>query len=97
MFCITHAYTIRVREKLPYPLFLRTSTILDFVVRNPRVLVRKFLLKTRNSFNVFNHIISLVNCSDLNLDVLTGLITKARFLSQTELVKTNEMAAESRS
>ena len=26
--------------------------------------------------------------------ISTGLVTKARFLSQTELVKTNEVAAE---
>ena len=47
----------------------------------------------------FNHIISLVNSfwvtPQYNIsNVLTGLITKARFLSQTEHVKTSEMAAE---
>ena len=57
-------------------------------------------LKKNWAFNVFNHIISLVNFSWLKpkyniSNVLTGLITKARFLSQTEHVKTSEMAAES--
>ena len=106
MCCIMHAYTIRVKKN-SYPLVLRTSTILNFVVLNSRVLVQKVLLKTRNSKTIghlmfFNHIISLVNCSWLKprydiSNILTGLTTKARFLSQTELVKTNEMAAESRS
>ena len=54
----------RVREKFSYPLILRTSIILNLVVRNPRVLVQTFLRETQNNwaFNVFYHIIILVNC-----------------------------------
>ena len=50
----------RVREKFSYPLVLWTSTILNLVVRNPRVLVQKVLLKIR----VFNDflIIHLLLC-----------------------------------
>ena len=59
----------RVTEKFSYPLILRTSIILNLVVRNPRFLVQKVLFETRNNwaFNVFYHIIILVNCFDLDL------------------------------
>ena len=36
---------IRVRQKFSYPLVLWTNTMLNLVVRNPRVLVQKVLLK----------------------------------------------------
>ena len=52
----------RVRQKLSYPLVLRTSTTLNLVVRNPRVLVQKILLKTQKQsviyFTAYYHIIS---------------------------------------
>ena len=75
----------RVREKFSYPLILQTSIILNLVARNPRVLVQKVLLETRNNwaFNVVYHIIILVNCFDLKPEM--------------ELVKTNEIATEGRS
>ena len=75
----------RVREKFSYPLILRTSIILNLVVRNPRVLVQNVLLETRNNwaFNVFYHSIILVNCFWLKPEM--------------ELVKTNEIATEGRS
>ena len=59
----------RVREKFSYPLILRTSIILNLVVRNPRFLVQKVLFETRNNwaFNLFYHIIILVNFFDLDL------------------------------
>ena len=87
----------RVREKLSYPLVLWTSTILNLVVRNPGFLVQKVLLKTQKQsgiyFTAYYHIISLF------AGKLTGLVTKARFLSQMELVKKQmiEMAVEWRS
>ena len=59
----------RVTEKFSYPLILRTSIILNLVVRNPRFLVQKVLFETRNNwaFNLFYHIIILVNFFDLDL------------------------------
>ena len=45
-------YIFRVRQKFSYPLVLRTSTILDLVVRNPRVLVQKALLKTQKQLGI---------------------------------------------
>ena len=75
----------------------RTSTILNLVVRSPRVLVQKSLLKTQKQsviyFTAYYHIISPF------AGKLTGLVTKARFLSQMELVKKQmiEMAVEWRS
>ena len=87
----------RVRQKFSYPFVLQTSTILNLVVRNPRVLVQKVLLKTQKQsgiyFTAYYHIISLF------AGKLTGLVTKARFLSQMELVKKQmiEMAVEWRS
>ena len=87
----------RVRQKFSYWLVLRTSIILNLVVRNPRVLVQKVLLKTQKQsgiyFTAYYHIISLF------AGKLTGLVTKARFLSQMELVKKQmiEMAVEWRS
>ena len=87
----------RVRLKFSYPLVLRTSTILNLVVRNPRVLVQKVLLKTQKQsgiyFTAYYHIISPF------AGKLRGLVTKARFLSQMELVKKQmiEMAVEWRS
>ena len=59
----------RVTEKFSYPLILRTSIILNLVVRNPRFLVQKVLFETRNNwaFNVFYHIIILANFFDLDL------------------------------
>ena len=84
----------RVRQKRSYPLVLRTSTILNLVVRNPRVLVQKILLKTQKQsviyFTAYYHIISPF------AGKLTCLVTKARFLSQMELVKKQmiEMAVE---
>ena len=87
----------RVRQKFSYPLVLRTSTILNLIVRNPRVLVQKVWLKTQKQsgiyFTAYYHIISPF------AGKLTGLVTKARFLSQMELVKKQmiEMAVEWRS
>ena len=87
----------RVHQKFSYPLVLWTSTILNLVVRNPRVLVQKVLLKTQKQsgiyFTAYYHIISLF------AGKLTGPVTKTRFLSQMELVKKQmiEMAAEWRS
>ena len=88
----------RVCQKLSYPLVRRTSTILNLVVRNPRVLVQKVLLKTKKQsgiyFTAYYHI-----KHSLFAGKLTGLVTKARFLSQMELVKKQmiEMAVEWRS
>ena len=87
----------RVRQKFSYPLVLRTSTILNLIVRNPRVLVQKVWLKTQKQsgiyFTAYYHTISPF------AGKLTGLVTKARFLSQMELVKKQmiEMAVEWRS
>ena len=41
--------TCRVCQKFSYPLVLWTSTILNLVVRHPKVLVQKVLLKTQNN------------------------------------------------
>ena len=88
---------IQGAPKISYPLVLRTSPILNLVVRNPRVLVQKVLLKTQKQsgiyFTAYYHIISLF------AGKLTGLVTKARFLTQMELVKKQmiEMAVEWRS
>ena len=87
----------RVHQKFSYPLVLQTSNILNLVVRNPRVLVQKVLLKTQKQsgiyFTAYYYIISLF------AGKLTGLVTKTRFLSQMELVKKEmiEMAVEWRS
>ena len=87
----------RVCQKFCYPLVLWTSTILNLVVRNPRVLGQKVLLKTQKQsgiyFTAYYHIISLFSGKS------TGLVTKARFLSHMELVKKQmiEMAVEWRS
>ena len=74
-----------MRQKFSYRLVLPTSTILNLVVRNPRVLVQNVLLKTKKQsgiyFTAYYHMISLF------AGKLTGLVTKARFLSQMELVK----------
>ena len=84
-----------MRQKFSYPLVLRTSTILNLVVRNPRVLVQKVLLKTKKQsgiyFTAYYHI-----KDSLFAGKLTGLVTKVRFLSQMELVKKQmiEMAVE---
>ena len=84
----------RVRQNVSYPVVFLTRTILNLVVRNPKVLVQKVLLKTQKQsgiyFTAYYHIISLF------AGKLTGLVTKARFLSQMELVKKQmiEMAVE---
>ena len=51
----------KVREKVSHPLVLQTSTIhvLNLVVRNPRVLVRKVQFKTRNSKTIW-HLMLLI-------------------------------------
>ena len=43
----------RVRQKFSYPLVLRTSTILNLIVRNPRVLVQKVWLKTQKQSGIY--------------------------------------------
>ena len=88
----------RVRQKFSYPLVLRTSTISNLVVRNPRVLVQKVLLKTKKQWGIYFTAYYHIKDS-LFAGKLTGLVTKVRFLSQMELVKKQmiEMAVEWRS
>ena len=48
----------RVHRKVSYPLVLQTNTILNLVVRNPRVLVQKVLLKTQTVRHIFYCLLS---------------------------------------
>ena len=48
-FFLSSSLRSRVHQKFSYPLVLRTSTILNLVIWNPRVLVKKVLLKLKNN------------------------------------------------
>ena len=73
--------------KISYPLVLRTSTILNLVVRNPRVFVQKVLLKTQKQsgiyFTAYYHIISLF-AGKQNCTAVFSLVT---FVNQCFLIQ----------
>ena len=77
-----------MRQKFSYPLVLRTSTILDLVVRNPRVLVQKVWLKTQKQLGI--NFIACENIRFSSLFASEDILPRGMFATQQQKFHTDD-------